>query len=125
MEMKYVDTNIGRIPLTDYLELKAMQFGFDSYAELLEAGYTIDIPKAKDIKEEKNNITEEMYEELKHELFMNGVEAIDDLLGYEHNVEEDNDVTESRMDEVLEQMPNDTFLEFYNKYCKSDIELDR
>lgn len=125
MEMKYVDTNIGRIPLTDYLELKAMQFGFDSYAELLESGYTIDIPKAKEIKEEKNNITEEMYEELKHELFMNGVEAIDDLLGYEHNVEEDNDVTESRMDEVLEQMPNDIFLEFYNKYCKSDIELDR
>lgn len=55
MEMKYVDTNIGRIPLTDYLELKAMQFGFDSYAELLESGYTIDIPKVTDI-EEKNII---------------------------------------------------------------------
>ena len=55
MEMEYVDTNIGRIPLTDYLELKAMQFGFDSYAELLESGYTIDIPKVTDI-EEKNII---------------------------------------------------------------------
>lgn len=125
MEMEYVDTNIGRMPLTDYLELKAMQFGFDSYAELLESGYTIDIPKVTDIEEKKYNITEEMYEELKHELFMNGVEAIDDFLGYEHNVEEDTDVTESRMDEVLDQMPNDIFLQFYDKYCKSDIELDR
>lgn len=49
---------------------------------------------------------------------MNGVEAIDDLLGYEHDVEEDSDVTENRMDEVLDQMPEEEVLKFYNKYCK-------
>lgn len=77
------------------------------------------------LNEEKINITKEMEEELKHEIFMNGVEAIDDLLGYEHDVEEDNDVTESRMNEVLAQMPDDEFLMFYNKYCKDGIELDK
>ena len=64
-------------------------------------------------------MTEEMYEELKKAVWNSGVEAIDDLLGYEHDVEEDSSVTEYRIDEVLDQMPEDIILEFYNKYCKN------
>lgn len=63
-------------------------------------------------------IMTEDYEELKNAVWMNGVEAIDDLLGYEHDVNEDADTTENRMDEVLDQMPEDEFLMFYNKYFK-------
>lgn len=63
-------------------------------------------------------MNKKMYEELKNAVWDNGVEAIDDLLGYEHDVEEDSDVTENRMDEALDQMPEEDALEFYNKYCK-------
>lgn len=64
------------------------------------------------------NMTERMYEELKNAIWDNGVEAIDDFLGYEHNVEEDKDTIENRMDEVLDQMPEEEAMEFYNKYCR-------
>lgn len=63
-------------------------------------------------------MTEKMYEELKNAIWDNGVEAIDDFLGYEHDVEEDKDTIENRMDEVLEQMPEEDAMEFYNKYCR-------
>lgn len=69
-------------------------------------------------------VTEEMYEELKSSIWDNGVEAIDDLLGYEHDVEEDSSVTESRMDMVLDQMPIDIFMDFYNKYCNKEEERE-
>lgn len=38
-----VDTNIGTMPVEDYLEIKAIQLGFDSYAELRAAGYHLDV----------------------------------------------------------------------------------
>ena len=41
----FVVTNIGTMPVQDYLELKALQYGFDSYAELVQAGYHIAVPK--------------------------------------------------------------------------------
>ena len=36
--MKMVQTNMGKIPLEDYLEIVAMQYGFDSYEELCSEG---------------------------------------------------------------------------------------
>lgn len=69
-------------------------------------------------------ITEEMFEELKAAVWNNGVEAIDDLLGYECNPEEDPDVIESRMDMVLDQMPPDVFMDFYNSYCNKEEEQE-
>lgn len=39
---KYVDTNMGKMPIEDYLEIQAMQFGFDGYEELYREGYRID-----------------------------------------------------------------------------------
>lgn len=39
-----VKTNLGDIPLEDYFEIMAQQYGFSSYAELQQAGLTIDPP---------------------------------------------------------------------------------
>lgn len=63
-------------------------------------------------------MNEKMCDELKQAIFDNGVEAIDDFLGYEHDVNEEKDTIENRMDEVLSQMPEEEFLTLYNKYCK-------
>ncbi len=38
---KMVETNIGTMPLKDYLEIVALQSGFDSYEDMLAAGYHI------------------------------------------------------------------------------------
>lgn len=40
-----VKTNIGEMPLEDYLDIRAMQFGFDSYEDMRKQGYSIDIPE--------------------------------------------------------------------------------
>lgn len=63
-------------------------------------------------------------EALKQALFMEGLEAIEDFLGYEINPEEDKDVTDLRMDEVLDQMPDEKFEAFYNKYVTNEKEME-
>lgn len=63
-------------------------------------------------------------ETLKQNLFMEGLEAIQDFLGYEIDPEEDKDVTDLRMDEVLEQMPDEEFDKFWRKYCAPEEEED-
>ncbi len=63
-------------------------------------------------------------EALKQALFMEGLEAIEDFLGYEINPEEDKDVTDLRMDEVLDQMPDEEFETFYNKYVTNEKERE-
>lgn len=63
-------------------------------------------------------------EALKKALFMEGLEAIEDFLGYEINPEEDKDVTDLRMDEVLDQMPDEEFEAFYNKYVTNEKEME-
>jgi hypothetical protein len=42
---KTVKTNIGEMPIGDYLDIRAMQYGFDSYEDLRKQGYSIDIPE--------------------------------------------------------------------------------
>lgn len=37
-----IKTNLGEIPEEDYLEIMAMNYGFDSYEDLKEQGYYID-----------------------------------------------------------------------------------
>lgn len=37
----YVETNIGKVPVKEYLDIQAMQYGFSSYADLRKAGYHI------------------------------------------------------------------------------------
>lgn len=40
-----IKTNMGTMPVIDYLEIQAMQFGFDSYEDMKQQGYSIDIDK--------------------------------------------------------------------------------
>ena len=40
-----VKTNIGTMPVVDYLEIQAMQSGFDSYEDMKKQGYSIDVDK--------------------------------------------------------------------------------
>ena len=104
---KYAQDHIDEIPVADNAE-------YISYSDNFEKE-DIDFDDA---------VTEEMYEELKSSIWDNGVEAIDDLLGYEHDVEEDSSITESRMDVVLDQMPIDIFMDLYNKYCDKEMEQE-
>ena len=39
----YVSTNIGYVPLTEYREIQAQQYGYDSYSDMLAAGSLMDI----------------------------------------------------------------------------------
>lgn len=41
-EGKMVQTNMGLMPLEDYLDIVASQYGYDSYEEMQAEGYTID-----------------------------------------------------------------------------------
>lgn len=36
-----VHTNLGAIPLEDYLEIVALQNGFDSYEDMVSCGYGV------------------------------------------------------------------------------------
>lgn len=79
-------------------------------------------------------ITDEMYEELKAAIWDNGVEAFDDLIGYKHDAEECTDVKDRNVDMdwhtlirinmVLDQMPPEEFMKFYNKYCDKEEEQE-
>ena len=40
---KYVNTNIGLMPLDTYLEIRSQQYGYSSYEELCKAGYSIEV----------------------------------------------------------------------------------
>lgn len=40
-----VKTNIGTMPIEDYLEIQAIQSGFDSYEDMKKQGYSINIDK--------------------------------------------------------------------------------
>lgn len=48
---KMIHTNIGKMPLEDYLDIRASEYGYDSYEELKAAGYYIEIAE-EDIEEE-------------------------------------------------------------------------
>lgn len=55
---KYVNTNVGLMPVEDYLEIKAVQYGFESYEDMKAQGYKIDVEQTVDVQEdEKGHIT--------------------------------------------------------------------
>lgn len=39
----FIDTNIGSIPVEDYFDIMALQYGFDSYEDLVLHGLVIDL----------------------------------------------------------------------------------
>lgn len=43
---KTVKTNIGSIPVEDFLDICAMQHGFSDYNDLREQGYYIELPES-------------------------------------------------------------------------------
>lgn len=61
-------------------------------------------------------IQKNMIETLKTELFMNGIDALEDFLGHKLPDTYDKDVCDNECDEIIAQMPDDIFMEFYNKY---------
>ena len=48
-KIKMVETNQGLMPLEDYLDIKAIQYGFDSYEDMKACGCYIDIPSTIEI----------------------------------------------------------------------------
>lgn len=71
-----------------------------------------------------NAITDEMIEALKRELFMCGANAIEDFIGHDLDFSDDEDLDEY-MNEVIEQIPEEDFMRYYEKYVESnDIELE-
>ena len=63
------------------------------------------------------HMTEEMYEELKRAIFNFGVNAVEEVLDCELEFRTDEDMLEA-IDEVLEMMPEEIALNFYDKYCR-------
>ena len=43
--MSYIETNIGQMPVEDYLDIKAMQYGFEDYEDMKKHGLYIDLEK--------------------------------------------------------------------------------
>ena len=40
---KTIKTNIGEMPIEDYLDIKASQMGFDDYEDMLAQGFTLEL----------------------------------------------------------------------------------
>lgn len=67
---------------------------------------------------------QEQNEKLKNALFMEGTEALDDFTGV-NTANMEKDTIENLMDQVLDQMPDEEFQKFYDKYVgKKDPEDD-
>lgn len=39
-----VSTNVGKIPIAEYADIKAYEYGFDGYEDVLRQGYHIVLP---------------------------------------------------------------------------------
>lgn len=46
--VKYVQTNIGKIPLEDYLDLQSQRYGYKDYEDLKSCGLSLDMPETID-----------------------------------------------------------------------------
>lgn len=65
-----------------------------------------------------------LFEKVKNTILNSDAEVIDEILGYEHNVNEDKDVTEVRLCLTLLDMTDEELLDLYNKYF-DDVELEK
>ena len=52
MKMLAVKTNMGTIPLEDYLDITASQHGYSDYEDMRAHGLYLDIPATLTVKEE-------------------------------------------------------------------------
>lgn len=60
-------------------------------------------------------LSEKQIEELKTAIFMDGVDAIDNFLGFDCPCA-DKDTIDNMMDDVIMQMPEEDLLAFYARY---------
>lgn len=49
--IKYVQTNLGKIPLEDYLDLQSQKYGYEDYEDLKNNGLSLEIPETIDEEE--------------------------------------------------------------------------
>ena len=59
---------------------------------------------------------DERFEKLKSALFSAGHDALSEFLAYDFDPYEDKDATDSRLDEVYQQMPEEELEKFYQTY---------
>lgn len=57
-------------------------------------------------------------------LFEAGYDAISDFLGYDYPKDEDKDVTSNRIQEAIQQMPEEEFAKFFHEHIKGLIAYD-
>lgn len=93
------------------------QFGFekdDFYLNGTIVDFNEQLVSGNDIK-----FSDEKWELLKRELFMNGTEALEEFIGVlDENLE--NDSIENMLDQIGDQMSNEELLQFYTKYCLAE-----
>ena len=63
------------------------------------------------------HFSDEKWEILKRELFMNGTEALEEFLDNDIDENLEKDSIENMLDEVAGQMPDEELYKFYSKYC--------
>ena len=66
------------------------------------------------------HFSDEKWEILKRELFMNGAEALEDFIGTELDKNLEKDSIEKLLDEISDQMPDEELFQFYSKYCLAE-----
>lgn len=52
---RMIQTNMGEMPLEDYLDIRALKYGFSSYKELENEGFSIEIPEETKKKENSHD----------------------------------------------------------------------
>ena len=67
-------------------------------------------------------MTPERVEKLKQALFVRGTEARDDFCGVP-TINMDKDAVENLMEQVIDQMPEEEFERFYEKYVKRSLDI--
>lgn len=67
--------------------------------------------------EDDLHFSDEKWEILKRELFMNGTEALEDFIDNEVDENLEKDSIEKLLDEIADQMPEEELYDFYSKYC--------
>lgn len=82
--------------------------------EMDVSGTTVDFDEQL-VSENDLKFSDEKWEILKKELFMRGIEALDDFIG--DKAPDDKDVVDNMLDQVAAQMPDEELFGFYEKYC--------
>ena len=57
------------------------------------------------------------FEELKKEIFMKGLDSVEEFLGFEISNDWDSCTIENAMNDVYEKMPEEDLEEFYKRFC--------